>query len=174
MADITSINDYTDEPVKIPQAVNESSGVDENAGLKAVIAEREREILKKVLGDTQYATLQTELGKLPFNPQSGTNADQVYIDLVNGTGTWQGLKPMLTNYVFCGWVRETEIKLNATGPGKGRSEGFSAADYSSKFVGRWNVFVDMLGELKEYLESSGDLELPDDFPQHEYQNSLGL
>lgn len=175
MPNITSISDFTAPPVYIPQAVNESAGVDVSAGLDAVIDENEAIILKEALGDDQYETLQTELGKLPFDPQSGANADQVYVDLVNGSGAWSGIRAMLKNFVYCAWVREEEVKLSAIGTGKGRAEGFTIADFSSKYVGRWNLFIDDLYKLEEYLELSETLIVPDDFPYgYEHKNSLGL
>lgn len=176
MPNITSISDFTAPPLAIPLAINESAGVDTNSGLTAVITEQEAILLKKVLGDDQYETLQTELGKLPFNPQSGANADPVYIELVNGSGAWNGIRPMLRNFVFCAWAREDEVKWNAVGPGKGKAEGFTVADFSSKFVERWNLFVDELYKLEEYLEASETLVLPEDFPydDYDYENSFGL
>lgn len=174
MLNVTSISAFIDEPYKIPNAVNESAGADSNAGLNAIISEAEKGILPELLGQDQYDTLQTELNKLPFNPQSGVNADQVYVDLVNGDGVWQGIRPLLTNFIFCMWLEETEVRLTMVGSGKGKSQGFTVADNSSKYVKRWNTFVSEVEELCEYLDDSGDLELPDEYPTYETQNSLGI
>lgn len=176
MPNITTIDRFTDPPVKIPEAVNESAGVDENAGLEAVITEQERIILKEALGKDQYAVLQVELTKKPFNPASPDDALPEYVELVLGSTdeVWQGLHPMLDNFIFCAWMRESEVKTMAIGSGKGRVEGFTQADNSSKFAQRWNVFVSNLSDLREYLEESVDFELPSEFPYYETTNSLGL
>ena len=164
MPNITIISSFTSEPLKIPVAVNESAGVDNNAGLDKVITESERKLLKRILGDAQYAQLQTELGKLPFNTQAGTNADQNYIDLVNGTGSWQGLRPMLDNFIFCAWLKATEVTLTHIGSGKGQTQGFSVADNSGKYVDRWNMFVDEYEEVLAYISES-------DFFEYEIQEN---
>jgi len=176
MKTITTSTRFVAEPVKIPNAVNESAGVDDNAGLNNIIEESERDILIEALGKTQYAAYQTALDQLPFNPAAVSNAPQEYIDLVNGTsdGLWEGLHPLLDNYIFCQWLKATEVKLTMVGSGKGKSQGFSVADNSSKFTERWNKFVEKLQELKVFLGDSIDLEVPEDFPCYETTNSLGL
>lgn len=174
MPNITKTSSFENEPVKIAVAVNESAGVDENAGLDAVITENERRILLMALGRDQYNTLQTELGKLPFNTQSGDNADQVYIDLVNGKDEWPGLAPMLDNYIYCAWLRATEITVTAVGAGKGVPKGYNPSSLASDFSDRWNVFVDAYEDLITYLEDSDTLEVPKMRHWFEYNNSLGL
>lgn len=173
---ITTTSRFTEEPLKIATAVNENAGAVENEGLVNVIKENERLLLKQVLGDTQYAALLTELGKTPFTPGAPEAAGQEYVDLVEGTsdGLWEGLRPMLDNFIFCAWLRETEVVTTMVGSGKGKSQGFTIADNSSKFTMRWNIFVEKLYDLWEYLGDSGDFERPSDFPYYETVNSLGL
>jgi hypothetical protein len=185
MPNITTISSFTSEPLKIPVAVNESAGIDNNAGLDKVITESERKLLKSILGDAQYAQLQTELSKLPFNPQSGSNADQNYIDLVNGSGIWQGIRPMLDNFIFCAWLKATEVTLTHIGSGKGQTQGFTVADNSGKYVDRWNIFVDEYEDVLDYISKSDFFEYeiqenPFDFltgdqkGDYGYINSLGI
>jgi hypothetical protein len=176
MRTVTTTSSFAEEPLKIPSAMNENAGEDKNLGLERVIERSERKILREVLGDAQYATLLTELGKKPFTVTSPETASGVYIDLVEGDESifWHGLRPMLENFIFCEWLRVVEVRLNHVGSGKGKSQGFSVADNSSKFADTWNDFVEMLSNLEKYLEESDTLELPDTFPEYETVNSLGL
>lgn len=154
--------------------MNESAGADSNPGLTNMISESERYLLPLLLGQDQYDTLQAELAKTPFTEGAGEAADQVYVDLVNGSGSWQGIRPLLSNYIFCRVLEETEVKVTMVGSGKGKTQGFTIADNSAKFVRRWNIFVGETLDLKEYLEDSGTLDLPEDYPEFETLNSLGL
>lgn len=174
MANITTISSFTEEPIKIPNAVNESAGVDDNAGLVKVITESERKILKELLGDDQYATLQVELTKTPFTAGAAEAAQAEYVDLVNGSGAWQGLRPMLENYIFCAWLRATEIRLLMIGSGKGKTQGFEIADNSSKFAERWNCFVADYEAALEYIADSEFFEYEVAETYYETINSLGL
>jgi len=185
MPNITTISSFVDEPLKISTAVNESAGVDNNSGLDKVITETERRVLKKVFGDAQYVLIQAELGKRPFNYGSNVDADQAYIDLVNGAGSWQGLRPMLENAIFCEWLEVTEITQTAVGSGKGKTQGFTVADNSAKYVKRWNIFVDEYEDLLDYLSKSEvfEYEIQQDVSKflrgensgsYEYKNSIGI
>lgn len=176
MPEITKTSNFRHSPLKIAVAVSENSGEDENEDLMGVITEKEREILLCVLGEDQYLALQLELVKAPFVQGAGTNAQQEYVDLVQGvSGTlWQGLGPLLDNYIYCHWLHEDEVKATVIGTGKGKPKGLSIADNSSKYVARWNIFVDAVYELREYLEDSSFFDLPDDFPYFETGNSLGI
>lgn len=174
MPNITTHTDYVNEPWKIPGAVSENAGEPENKGLTNIITESERTILKEILGDAQYATLQTELGKLPFNASSSETADEDYQDLVNGDGSFVGLINLLKNYVFCEYLRETEVNLSLVGSGKGQSQGFTVADNNAKFAKRWNAFVLDLEYLGEWLDDHETLEQGEDFPTYERENRFGL
>jgi hypothetical protein len=174
MPNITTISSFTEEPIRIPNAVNESAGVDDNSGLDRVISENERIILKQALGATQYAALQTELAKTPFDPTSGETASQDFTALVNGSGAWGGLLPMLENYIFCAWLRTTEIKQTMVSAGKGKTQGFTVADNSSKYTERWNFFVDYYGDLMTFISDSEYFEYELQEEVYEYVNSLGL
>lgn len=174
MPNITTISSFTQEPLKIPNAVNESAGVDDNAGLDKVISENERNILREALGDAQYAALQTELTKRPFVPGSDEDAAPEYIDLVNGSGAWAGLSEMLENYIFCAWLKTTEVRQTMVGSGKGKTQGFTVADNSSKYIERWNIFVDYYGDLMTFISDSEFFEYEMQENDYEYLNSLGL
>ena len=176
MNTITTTSRFANEPVKIPAAVNENAGESKNTGLDNVIQKSERKLLREALGDTQYAALQDALGKEPFTVGSSETADDAYIELVNGSSDslWEGLRPLLDNFIYCEWMRVVEVKLNHVGSGKGKSQGFSVADNSSKFAENWNTFVEKLCELEEYLGDAIELERPEDFPVYETVNSLGL
>lgn len=176
MSQVTTYKDYLAEPVRIPNLVNQSAGVATNDDFESIRNEYERKILREVLGDAQYVSLQAELLKQPFVKTAQDVAPTAYVDLVEGSTdeTFTGLRELLKNYVFCQWLRITETKNLILGPGKGKSAGFSYADNGPKYADRWNSFVEVLDELREYLDESTDFELPDDFPEYETENRFGL
>ncbi len=174
MLNITTSSDYLTYPNYIPLAVSEAAGVDVNENLDALISNSEETVLLLMLGEVQYTELQTELSKLPFNPQSDSNALQYWIDFVNGSGAWKGIRQLLKDYIYCEFLREDEVQKLQIGVGKGTAEGFTQASLSSKYAIRWNVMVSALEKTKEYLEDSADLEVGEDFPCWETVNSLGI
>lgn len=173
---LTNISNFTEYPLYVANAVNESAGVGGDGYLGDIISKNEPKILKEVLGNEQFAILQTELTKGPFSPGSSEQALPEYVELVNGSSdySWQGLRAMLDNYIFCAHLRATEVKQNFAGAGKGKTKGFTIADNSSLFAQSWNLFVENLCDLGEYLETSDDLDRPSTFPNYETENSLGL
>ena len=174
MPNITISSNFTDEPIKIPNAVNESAGVNDSGGVDKIITENERILLKEILGDVQYTTLQEELAKTPFNSGAAQAADQNYVDLVNGSGAYQGLVPMLDNFIFCAWLEATEITQTMVSSGKGKTQGFTVADNSSKYVRRWNRFVEEYEAVMDYIATSDffEYQIPDRY--YENKNSLDL
>ena len=60
------------------------------------------------------------------------------------------------------------------GSGKGKTQGFTVGDNSSKFVERWNVFVDEYEDLLEFIADSEFFETEIQEDEYEYVNSLGL
>jgi len=173
---ITKASDFTAEPIKIPHAVSQDAGVSGNADLTGVIVENERDLLIKLLGETQYFSLQTELAKLPFTEGASETASTIYVELVNGKAntSWEGLRAILKNYIFCKWLEVDEISNLVTGTGKGETEGFTVADNSAKYVSRWNIFVEKYNQLTEYLGDSADLDQPEKYPYFDFKNSLGI
>jgi hypothetical protein len=108
-------------------------------------------------------------------PTADTDAIQEYVDLVNGSGTWQGMAVMLENFIFCAWLKATEVTQTMVSTGKGKTQGFTVADNSSKYSEIWNDFVDEYEDLVEYISDSEffEYEIPDEEP-YERVNSLGL
>lgn len=174
MPNITITSNFLNEPIKIPNAVNESAGVNDNGGLDKIITENERTLLREILGDVQYATLQEELEKTPFVSGAAQAADQNYIDLVNGSGVYQGLVPMLENFIFCAWLKTTEITQTMVSSGKGKTQGFTVADNSSKYVERWNIFVKEYEDVMDFIAASDFFEYQIQDRYYENKNSLDL
>ena len=176
MTNITTVDRFINEPLKIPNAVSENSGESSNSGLESIISEFEKYLLLEALGAAQYVQLQAALLKTPFTTGAAEAAPQEFIDLVEGTTdmTWEGLRPLLDNFIFCAWLRESEVVVTAIGSGKGKAEGFTIADNSAKYASRWNLFISKLDAFRDYLRDSEELDLPDSFPYFETVNSLGI
>ena len=160
MPNITNTTDFQAGELKIPNAVSQNAGEGVNGDLQAIIDKHEKKVLLAVLGKTQYDMLQTELADLG-------NAEQYWQDLVN-----DHLKQMLQNYIYCKWLRFDEVKLTTVGAGKGQADGYGQSDTNTKYVERFNEFVDMFWDLEEFLTDSDDLEKGDDFPTVQYANTL--
>lgn len=166
---ITVPLDYLTGDTKIPNAISRNAGEPENLDLVSIIDKGERELLLSVLGSSQYDTLKAQLEIDPF-----TGALQIYQDLVNGKGTWIGLKELCKNYVYCKYLEFMEVSITTTGAGKSSVQNHTVTDYNQKFVNRWNEYIDWLDELELFLENTDGLEVPNDYPYPTYQNQFGL
>lgn len=160
MPNITLTTDFQKGELKIPNAVSQNAGEGINGDLQAIIDKYEKKVLLAVLGKSQYDVLQTKLDDLE-------NAEQYWQDLVNDY-----LKDLLTNYIYCQWLKFDYVKLSTVGAGKGKSEGYQLSDTDSKYVDRFNEFVDWFWKLEEHLRESENLEIPDDFPMVHYANTI--
>jgi len=177
MPNIITATYFTDKAeLTIPNAISGNVGEGLNKKLQSIIDKYERMILLELLGGDQYNILQGELDKLPFNSQAVEAADTAHQRFVNGYEDWQGLKPLLGNYIYCFWMRSDEIKVGTVGSGKGKKQGFTIADRSSEYAERWNDFIIELEDTLEYLEASPDFEVSEDFPYDKYvmTNTLGF
>lgn len=177
MPNIITATYFTDKAeLLIPNAISGNAGEGLNKKLQSIIDKYERMILLEILGSDQYNVLQGELNKLPFNSQAVTSATIEHQRLVNGYEEWQGLKPLLGNYIYCFWMRSDEIKVGTVGSGKGQKQGYTIADRSSEYAERWNDFIKELSDTMDYLELSPDFEVSGEFPYGKYKmtNSLGF
>lgn len=167
MPAITVPSDYQTGDTKIPNAISRNAGEVINGDLTDIISKNERLLLLGALGETQYNELQTALGDFD-------NADQKWKDLVNGSGSWIGLKSILKNYVYCAYLRFMEISVTTTGAGKAKVKNHTVTDYNQKFVERWNEIVNWNLDLWDYLENTTGLERPEVFCFYEYENQFGI
>ena len=171
---ITVPLDYEDGIRKIPNALTKNAGEPYNKVLLDCIELGEKELLSKVLGEAQYLVLESELLKLPFKTGESETAGQIWQDLVNGKGSFTGLKNICMNYVYCKYLKETEIRLSTTGSGKPKVKNHSVTDYNQKYVERWNEFVCWVGDMGTFLNDTDGLERRYDYPCYELENQFGL
>ncbi len=173
MPDITVPLDFTKGEITIPNAVSANAGEGINGDLQEIITKYEKELLLKALGKTQYDELQAALVDLP-------SADQKWQDLVAGSGSYQGIRRILKNFIYCHQLRFDEIRLATTGAGKDGVTYSSVAEYNQKYVERWNEFVcwyqdgnDEDLSLEQFLTDTTDLD-ESKFQLFNYENSFGL
>lgn len=173
MPNITTVSDFTKGEIAIPNAVSLNAGEGVNGDLQEIIDKYEKELLLKALGKTQYDELQAALVDLP-------SADQKWQDLVAGSGSYQGIKRILNNFIYCKYLKFDEIRLATTGAGKDGVTYSSVAEYNQKYVERWNEFVYWYKEgndedqsLREFLDENQDLD-DSKFQMFNYENSFGL
>lgn len=174
MATITTPLDYTIGDTKIPNAVTGNPGEGLNGDLAYLIEKSERSLLVDCLGYDAFVQLQDELLKSPFVPEAVEVADDLWVHLVNGNGEWQGIKPIVKNYVYCQWTRESEITVTTTGAGKSKVRLMHVTDFNQKYVMRWNEFVRQISDLSEYLSETEGLEMGRCYPSFRFENQFGL
>jgi hypothetical protein len=160
MATILSILDFRYGETKVPKAVSQNAGEEGNQDLKELIEKYEPQILMEFFTDADYAVFVTKIGD--------KDAEQYWLDLINGSGKWLGLKPLLKYYIFCKWLEFDDVKLTVVGAGKGKAKSFTRASVSGKYTSRWNDFVDQACCLEEYLRGQDDIEITCNFPKYEY------
>lgn len=137
-------------PVKIPNAVvqpsigtNTPNNVTE---LQQAIEGVEYQFLLNALGLEQYNEL-----KAQFNP-NGTwidNPVQKWVDLVDGTGTWRGLrytvgsvkKSLIAHYVYYTFLLDGQVYYTTTGLQRLDASNANTVDPTSKLCKEWNTFV---------------------------------
>lgn len=184
MPNIITPSYFNTGEIKIPNAVSGNAGEGLNGDLQAIIDKYEKGLLMAALGVSQYTELQVELDKLPFvadtDPPSLETAAQKWIDLVNGSGAYQGIKRIIGNYIYCNWLRFDEVTLTTTGAGKAKAQNHTVADYNQKYVDRWNEFVYWWQQgneedtsLLEFLNDTDGLSA-DKFHYFKFENQFGL
>lgn len=108
--------------------------------LQGTIDVEEKNVLVELLGWELYSLLLPELDKKPFNPSSGDDADQIWIDLVNGKDNYRGMKDLLVGYIFFQFLKTDNEHYSTVGIHLETSDTSTRADESSKAVANWRKF----------------------------------
>lgn len=167
MALLTTSSDFISGLLKIPNAVTANAGEADNPDLLKVINETEEDMLLVLLGKAQYDSLETAIADLG-------NADAYLVSLVNGSGDWRGLAPLVHRFIYCQWLRFIEISVTTTGAGKANVKNHSVTDYNQKYVERWNEMIEMIEELRKYILDTEELEIVSSFPCYNFENQFGI
>lgn len=116
--------------------------------LEQAIDSVEYQLLLNALGVEQYEELKSQ-----FN-SNGTwidNPIQKWVDLVDGYGTWKGLrytvgsakKSLIAHYVYYIFLLEGQVYYTTTGLQRIDASNSQTVDPTSKLVKEWNTFVIM-------------------------------
>ena len=94
--------------------------------------------LVTVLGFELYKELLPELSKQPWVPGSPDVADQKWIDLVEGNGQYEGLRPIIIPYVYFYFLQEDESHHSGVGVIKERAKGaeYHPSEYKARLAWR--------------------------------------
>lgn len=144
-------------------------GTPQNTDLDTFIAKFERQFLYNCLGVPFYNTLQEELQKRPFNPDSTEDAEQKWVDLVNGTDyviqntnfRWDGLKgfnndSLIAYFVKAHFLRYQESNYTTEGIVKLQPSNAQPFAYNTQFHDVWETFCVMYqGEyINKFIRSN--------------------
>lgn len=154
---------FTYKPLYIPQARNLVPEIGTGAptdkdNVKAIIDERESELLLSFLGYEQYTDL---ISRFDATGDFLPDAPQKWIDLVDGKDEWKGLrykigdykKSLIANYVYFYWLAEyynTVTVFGVQSPEYANSETLIPNDKQTK---TWNEFLKMYGYTPVYRNS---------------------
>lgn len=137
---LTQNSDFTGR-FAIPFAEDtEPNSEGNNQELVEAIEIFEPECLVTVLGYSLYEELKPELLKQPFVPGAGETADQKWIDLVNGTGQWQGLKKVTVPYIFYMFLQNDNESYTGVGVAQENPKGAERVSARNKAVKAWREF----------------------------------
>jgi len=137
-----------------------ASGDIDKINIAEAITLYEPEMLKKLLGATLYAAFIAGLAVTPIA--------QKWLDLRDGknftftcdgniiTTRWEGLKgfakkSIIAYYVFCKYFESKQEYFSGQGQVQGNSENATTVDAAPMFVKRWNEFVEIYGQVPDYL-----------------------
>jgi hypothetical protein len=105
--------------------------------LQGFIDTEVEEILVELLGYELFSLLENELdgnGDLPID------ADQKWLDLVNGKDNYRGLKRMLVAYVFYKFILNDRSQYSTTGTHEPTSEAANRVEPSAKAIAEYQKF----------------------------------
>ena len=155
---------FTGDDLNIPNI--SSSGVGQSGAvaqgnldkLNKFIDKKEPEFLKKVLGKELYLLYKAGMEVVADNPI------EKWVKITNYLINTELKTSAFANFIWWNWSRSTVSSSMATGEtiaGKENGKSVSPIDHQ---VGVWNEMVDMLFELREFIESSNDYKefLPDE------------
>lgn len=151
---------FRTKPLFIPQSTNNVPEVGtgqttDQDNVKALIDEKESEFLLSFLGFEQYTELLSQL------TVSGTFIDdpiQKWVDLVDGSGSWKGLrykigsykKSIIAYYVYFYWLGQYSYTATVMGlqkPESANSTGIIPNDAQAKV---WDKFLSQYGYTNVY------------------------
>lgn len=140
---------FTLPPLSIPNAVelpnNSGRTYAPKTGVQAYIDRYEAELLINALGQEQYEELLDQFEEGVLKP----DAEQKWVDLVNGRDDWKGLRyqigtykiSLIANYVFYQYLSNTELFYAVTGLTRPDVANAISISANVTLVTQWNDFV---------------------------------
>jgi hypothetical protein len=143
-----------------------------NLNLPQVADTPGRSIVQKFIDKYEPKFLQEALGYQLWKDYTiGTQSDQKWLDLTVGKEftysgyltKWNGFKPTtgkispIANYVYCQFMWDRNSDNNLVGVATPNLDNASRSDPSAKICEAWNEMVDMIMELKNFLNVNSDV-----------------